>query len=255
MSDQPPSDSGAALNAGAESTGESPAPQADTRTPQSESFAAKPETMSPTLEDNPGNPAKNKKKKATKLKLQIAHQTHGRVRMKVPSAKGNPDLLREIGETFSVIPGIERVTVSEATGSVILHYDTDHHAAFNERLSQRFLSDNQGYRPPATEIDNLASKIQSEAEYLASHSESAKAVVDFFKLLDREVKFASGNVIDLKILLAVGVVGLTVFELGAGAATPVWLTLTVFSLNHVIEMQQAHIHATPAPAPVVFKTA
>ena len=87
--------------------------------------------------------------------------------MKVPSAKGNPDLLREIGETFSVIPGIERVTVSEATGSVILHYDTDHHAAFNERLSQRFLSDNQGYRPPAT-IDNLASKIQSEAEYLAA---------------------------------------------------------------------------------------
>ena len=61
--------------------------------------------------------------------------------------------------------------------------------------------------------------------------------------------------IDLKILLAVGIVGLTVFELGAGAATPVWLTLTVFSLDHVIEMQQAQVHATPAPAPVVFQSA
>ena len=61
--------------------------------------------------------------------------------------------------------------------------------------------------------------------------------------------------IDLKILLAVGVVGLTVFELGASAATPVWLTLTVFSLNHVIEMQKARVHETLAPAPVVFKTA
>ncbi len=167
--------------------------------------------------------------------------------MKVPSAKGNPDLLREIGETFSVIPGIERVTVSEATGSVILHYDTDHHAAFNERLSQRFLSENQSYRPPTTEIDDLASKIQSEAEFLASHSESAKAVVDFFKHLDREVKIASGNVIDLKILLAVGIVGLTVFELGASAATPVWLTLTVFSLNHVLEMQKARVQLRRPP--------
>ena len=246
MSDQQPSDSGAALKAGAESAGESPAPQAGTRPSQSDSFAVKPETMATTLEDGSENPAKSKKK-ATKLKLQIAHQTHGRVRMKVPSAKGNPDLLREIGETFSVIPGIERVTVSEATGSVILHYDTDHHAAFNERLSQRFLSENQGYRPPTTEIDDLASKIQSEAEFLASHSESAKAVVDFFKHLDREVKIASGNVIDLKILLAVGIVGLTVFELGASAATPVWLTLTVFSLNHVLEMQKARVHRDARP--------
>ncbi len=255
MSDQQPSDTGAGLNAGAKSAGKPPAPQADTRTPQSDSFAAKPETMATKLEDNSGNPAKNKKKKATKLKLQIAHQTHGRVRMKVPSAKGNPDLLREIGETFSVIPGIERVTVSEMTGSVILHYDTDHHAAFNERLSQRFLSENQSYRPPMTEIDSLAQKIESEAEFLASHSESARAVVDFFKHLDREVKIASGNVIDLKILLAVGLVGLTVAELGANAATPVWLTLSVFSLNHVIEMQKARVQQTAAPAPVVFKTA
>ena len=85
--------------------------------------------------------------------------------MKVPSAKGNPDLLREIGETFSVIPGIERVTVSEMTGSVILHYDTDHHAAFNERLSQRFLSENQSYRPPTTEIDDLARRSRAKPSF------------------------------------------------------------------------------------------
>jgi hypothetical protein len=175
--------------------------------------------------------------------------------MKVPSAKGNPELLREIGETFGVIPGVERVTVNEVTGSVILHYDTDHHATFNDRLSQRFLSENQPYRPPMTEIDSLAQKIESEAEFLASHSESAKAIVDFFKHIDREIKIASGNVIDFKILLAAGIIGVTVFEVGATAATPIWLTLTIFSLNHIIEMQQQRGQRTPAPAPVVFKTA
>lgn len=39
-----------------------------------------------------------------KLKLSIAHQVPGRVRMKIPSAKGNTELLQQISETFAVIP-------------------------------------------------------------------------------------------------------------------------------------------------------
>ena len=53
----------------------------------------------------------------TKLNLHIAHQVPGRVRMKIPSAKGNPELLKQISETFAVIPGIERITVNPTTGS------------------------------------------------------------------------------------------------------------------------------------------
>ena len=182
--------------------------------------------------------AKHKKKKTAKFKLEIAHQTHGRVRMKVPSAKGDQEILREIAETFGAIPGIERVTVNPTTGSVTLHYDTEDHAAFHHGLSQS-LSGASVYRPPATEFDELANRIEDEAEFLARHSESAKAVVD------------------LKIALAAGIIGLTVFEIGTSAATPVWLTLTIFSLNHIIEMQhpQGSRVSAPAPAPVVFKTA
>ena len=44
--------------------------------------------------------------------------------MKVASAKGKPELLKQIGETFGTIPGFERVSVNPATGSVVLHYDT-----------------------------------------------------------------------------------------------------------------------------------
>jgi hypothetical protein len=32
----------------------------------------------------------------TKVKLQIAHQVPGRIRMKIPSAKGNPELLEQM---------------------------------------------------------------------------------------------------------------------------------------------------------------
>ncbi|WP_428990889.1 HMA2 domain-containing protein [Methylocapsa aurea] len=195
------------------------------------------------------NATKKKHKKKRTLKLEIAHRTPGRVRMKIPSAKGDSELLREIAETFGVIPGIERVAVNPTTGSVVLHYDTDHHSAFNDRLATRLRAEDVSH--PSTEIDDLARKIQSEAEFLAGHSEGAKAIVDFFKGLDREIKVASNNCVDLKIVLAVGIIGLTVFEVGASAATPVWLTLTVFTLNHFIDLH----HQPMERAPVIFKPA
>jgi hypothetical protein len=182
-----------------------------------------------------------------KLKLSVAHQVPGRVRMKIPSAKGNTELLRQISETFAVIPGIEEVTVNPLTGSVVLHYDVDRHDEFHGRLGHHA----PGF-PPPTEIDQLADKIEREAEFLARNSDTARAVVDFCKKLDREIKVATNNSFDLKIAFAVAVIGVTVFELGATAATPVWLTLAIFAVNHFIEMH-APPGAAPMTAPVIIK--
>ncbi|WP_136626527.1 HMA2 domain-containing protein [Bradyrhizobium macuxiense] len=168
----------------------------------------------------------------TKMKLQIAHQVPGRIRMKVPSAKENPELLDQIKQTFSVILGVQEVTVNPTTGSVVLHYDTEHHDEFHGRLEHHT---GGHYKPPTNEIDALANKIEQEAEYLAEHSHSAKVIVDFFKDFDKGIKVATGNVVDLKILLAAGIAGFTIFEVGASAATPVWVTLSIFALNHMIQ--------------------
>ena len=199
--------------------------------------------------------AKRTKGSATKLKLHVAHQVPGRVRMKVASAKGNPELLKQIGETFGTIPGIERVSVNPATGSVVLHYDTDRHDEFHGGLERHYHSAGvQCCSPPNTEIDVLANKIADEADFLAQNSLSAKAVVDIFKKLDREIKLASGNMVDLKIVLALGIIGITVLEVGASAATPIWLTLTIFTVNHAIEMHQPYRQAAAVSAPVVIKS-
>jgi len=176
----------------------------------------------------------------TKLHLEIAHQVRGRIRMKIPAGKGNPDLLEQIKETFGAIPGIEQVTVNPTTGSVVLEYDEDRHDQFHDDLHQHLPT---RHRPPPNEIDEFARKLEDEAEFLAEHSQVARAVVDFFKDLDRQIKSASGNMIDLKIVLAIGIIGFTVLEVGANAATPVWVTLVIFSLNHFIEMHP------PGPRP------
>jgi hypothetical protein len=172
----------------------------------------------------------------TKMKLQIAHQVPGRIRMKVPSVKTNPELAEQIKQTFGAIPGIEQVTINPTTGSVVMHYDVDRHHEMHGHLHHHT---GGHYVPPLTQIDSLASKIEQEAEYLAEHSHTAKVVVDFFREFDHQIKIATGNVIDLQIVLAAGIAAFTIFEVGATAATPVWVTLAIFALNHMIQANLA----------------
>jgi hypothetical protein len=190
--------------------------------------------------------------RAKEVKLKIAHQVPGRIRIKV--GKGDLAQLEEIKQTFSLIPGIEQVDVNPDTGSVILRYDPDRHddfhAGFHHCCSHHHNHGAGHTHAPTNEIDALASKIEQEAEFLAEHSESARAVVDFCKRADREVKLATGNMLDLKMVLAIGVVGFTVLEVGATAATPVWVTLSLFAMNHFIEMQAQQMEAQAAEAPV-----
>jgi hypothetical protein len=201
----------------------------------------------------------------TKMNLKIEHQVPGRVRMKIPAGKGNPELLKQISETFAVIPGIEEVTVNPTTGSVVLHYDTDRHDEFHGSFRGHYEAHsaahgggngagNGAMHGADTELDKLTHSIEAEAEFLASHSHTARAVVDFVKGLDREIKRATNNTIDLKIVFAVGIIGLTVFEVGATAATPVWVTLAIFTVNHFIEMHErqpnGNAGVAPAMAPV-----
>jgi hypothetical protein len=205
----------------------------------------------------------------TKMNLKIEHQVPGRVRMKIPAGKGNPELLKQISETFAVIPGIEEVTVNPTTGSVVLHYDTDRHDEFHGSFRGHYDAHhaahgggngggngaaNGAMHGADTELDKLTHSIEAEAEFLASHSHAARAVVDFVKSLDREIKRATNNSIDLKIVFAVGIIGLTVFEVGATAATPVWVTLAIFTVNHFIELHERppsdNAGVTPKMAPV-----
>lgn len=184
----------------------------------------------------------------TKMNLKIEHQVPGRVRMKIPAGKGNAELLKQISEVFGAIPGIEEVKVNPATGSVVLHYDTDRHDEFHGALREHHTAHNEKHGAPNgaaglmhgadTELDKLTNSIEAEAEFLARHSHSARAVVDFVKKVDQEVKRATNNSVDLKIIFAVGIICLTVFEVGATAATPVWVTLAIFTVNHFIQIHE-----------------
>src|SRR5208283_1069221 len=122
-----------------------------TASPAASEEAATPVATAPeaVAAEDGGSTAKKKKKKKLKLGMKIEHQTAGRVRMKVAAAKGNPELLQMIGETFAGIPGIERVTANPTTGSLVLHYDRKHQESVQRNLRGRM--DEQAYGPPPTQ--------------------------------------------------------------------------------------------------------
>jgi hypothetical protein len=47
-------------------------------------------------------------------------------------------------------------------------------------------------------------------------------------------------------VLAAGVIAVTILEIGATAATPVWVTLMLFATNHYVELHQSAPQRAPA---------
>ncbi|HYL98644.1 MAG TPA: hypothetical protein VEZ90_06795 [Blastocatellia bacterium] len=196
-------------------------------------------------------------------KAEIVHSCRGRVRMKVPAAKGDETLLEQIRQTVLALPGVTAVSVNANTGSVVMHYDQHTHDVFHQNLDHCCKNHQLDVcrEPALSDVDEMARRIETEAQYLAEHSEAARVVVDFCRDVDRQVKIATGNAVDLKVLLPLGLAVGTFVGLGLEAATPIWLTLGLFSLNHFVEMHahpsdpatsERHTHEHPhKPEPAV----
>jgi len=192
-----------------------------------------------------------------KPRAEVAHATRGRVRLKIPAAKTTPGLLDQIKAAFDGHPGIDAIDVNQSTGSIVIYYDPEHHADVASLFTSmdKTAAASMAHMaplsapPPApaapahhglrTKIDDEISAIAAEAEFLAEHSHAASAAVDYIKALDRQLKRSTNNNIDLKILVPVGLAAFTILEIGVATATPMWVTLALFSLNHFVEL---HAH-------------
>jgi hypothetical protein len=194
-----------------------------------------------------------------KQHAQIAHQMPGRIRIRIPAAKGNPELLEQVRQMLSGIPGVESTRIKPDAGSIVLRYDPKDEGAFEARLMEQWkgvlpmIPHRVPKRPelPGNEFAQVAHNVEAEAAFLAGRSRSARAIVEFFKDADREIKTLTNNAIDLKIVLALGLAVATFVEIGAQAATPMWVTLALFALNHFLEMHSPDAAAATMPRPVL----
>lgn len=198
-----------------------------------------------TPRDCPAGPVK-------KHKARIEHKVAGRIRMRIPSGKTNPAILEIYKEAFAHIPGITKVNTKPETGNIIIHYDPKFEKEIEKRLPNYMERHPVHHLSlaavplPDDEINQLANKIKTEAEFLAERSEFAKTTVDLFRKLDYQLKLSTGNTIDLKIVLAGGLAVYTFWEIGADAATPMWVTLGLFTMHHFAELHNGQ-PTTTAP--------
>src|SRR5271166_2751206 len=142
-------------------------------------------------------PATQKKDRA-RHKIKVSHQTPGRLRLKIPSVKGDPEAMARIAESFARGPGVQKVTANPLTGSVVVKYAPDHRRDVQAHLSAAL---GQVQEPPMTMIDRLVDAIRQEAEFLAQNFHSAAAIVNFFARLDALLKRHTHHFVDLKIIL------------------------------------------------------
>src|SRR5437879_5091518 len=104
----------------------------------------------------------------------VIHHIPGRMRVKLPHAKGDHATLQRIKEAISPMPGVNEVIINPVTGSVVVHYDPDIHENFHDHFGEHAERENLfALKPPElTEADEIAAKIEAEAEFLAEHSET-----------------------------------------------------------------------------------
>ena len=173
-----------------------------------------------------------------KPKAEVAHHVPGRLRIRIRAARGNVALLESLRQVFAGVPGIDVVNIKPNSGSLVLHYDPRLEAEMARRFAN-YQHAQVEMKRPGDEFGAFAEQVAAEAEFLAGHSEWARTAVDFCKQVDRQIRISTNNAVDLKIVLALGLAVVTFYGIGAQAATPMWVTLALFALNHVMEQRAA----------------
>jgi hypothetical protein len=175
---------------------------------------------------------------------EVVHHIPGRMRVKLPRMKGKAAALDKIKHSISKMPGVTSVATNATTGSVLVNYDpggfNEFHGSLADHAEQHDLF---VFKPPElTEVDGIADKIEGEAEFLAEHSEVARAVVNACKQVNDEVRRSTKNMVDLRVLVPLALAAYTFTWQDPTMSTPLWVTLGIFSFNSFVAL---HSHQTP----------
>lgn len=157
----------------------------------------------------------------------VHHHLPGRLRLRIPAAKGEEDELRELSSAIARAPGISQVEYNPITGSILIQYSPEQHKNLQSLESSLSAS-----AVPITVHNSYSTRHESHhRHHRPGRSVAARRVDSFFKQLDHEVRTATDNEVDLKFILPFGVAVLGLLALRHSSTTPLWLTLLIFAFN------------------------
>ena len=142
----------------------------------------------------------------------VVHRMAGRLRIRVPSKKGDPVYFGAVKDALSSLEGVEGVVVSPSTGSILVHG-----RVFEEDVVER-----------ARSMGLFVLKEEPAPEATTFHD----AVTGGFRTLDEHVKGLTGASFDLPALAFLGLVGAGIYQLARGNFTaPAWYTAFWYALG------------------------
>jgi hypothetical protein len=160
----------------------------------------------------------------------IHHHLPGRLRLKVPTAKGEEQDLREISSAIARTPGITHVDYNPITGSILIQYSLEQYK--NLRSLESSLN---AWAPITVTTSDHSDRGHPSANHrrhpMRGRSSAARRVDSFFRQLDHEIRMATDNELDLKFILPFGVGALGLIAIRNSSTTPLWLTLLIFAFH------------------------
>ena len=156
-------------------------------------------------------------------RAQIVHHIPGRIRIRLPHARGNHALLEQIKQKLSPRPGVRGVAVNPATGSIVIRYDPELHPDYRADLATH-----------AAREKLFALEIDSQDE----ESGTARSLNSFFGELSDGVKQATSDMIDLKEIFPFAVGTYAFFFVDRTIGAPLWMTLMIFSFSSYMDLHE-----------------
>jgi hypothetical protein len=173
----------------------------------------------------------------TSVDAYVHHHIPGRVRFRVPAAKGEDQRLRELSSAIARVPGVNSVDYNPVTGSILIEYSPREYRDLGS-LDKILIESGIPIevRLPVPQDDALLLRKKRHRHRQYRKSQAAKVVDSFFSELDRDIRTATGNEVDLKFImpLIVGILGL--ISLRRSGATPLWLTLMIFAFHSFLNL-------------------
>jgi hypothetical protein len=154
--------------------------------------------------------------------IRVVHAIPGRIRLKVSRLRGNPASAAEIEVRLSALDGVDRVTASPTTGSVVVTYGvaSPRSADIAPELSEAFRKTLfQG-----TDSEELRRQLSKHGNGSPESTPLARRVQGLLGSIDRGVERVSHGAVDLRVIVSVTLlcVGLGIVATSGTIPMPTW---------------------------------
>jgi hypothetical protein len=150
----------------------------------------------------------------------ITHFITGRVRIKIPSKKGDEGFFSSLKERFSNFPGVQKIEINPVTGSLLILHSFDPESLdikqINAYTEMNALFRLEGVSPGGKEVSlNIR-----------------KNVGETFHSFNENIKELTSGEIDLPTLTVILLLGVGIYQIGAGNfAAPAWYVAFWYAMN------------------------